>query len=190
MNTQHISIDLETLDTRDTAIILSVGIIADTGEALHHAIDIDMQIAEGRTISGSTLLWWLKQNDDARDAITNAKPLSPIDARALILAFLKSLVTEKKYYVWGNAPSFDCDILAHFLGYKPWPWYRERDVRTARMAVPHATKPDTAHDALSDARAQLADAISFMSLCGITNPTLPSAKPRVVVRQGANDASD
>lgn len=74
------AIDFETLDLAETAVALSCGIVifnAATGnteieeEAL---LDVEQQIRQGRTMSGSTLKWWIEQalkNPDAAKAAFN-----------------------------------------------------------------------------------------------------------------------
>ena len=61
------AIDFETLDLTETAVALSCGIVifnAVTGETALETevlLDVDQQIRQGRTISGSTLKWWIEQ---------------------------------------------------------------------------------------------------------------------------------
>lgn len=61
------AIDFETLDLAETAVALSCGIVifnAVTGETALETevlLDVDQQIRQGRTISGSTLKWWIEQ---------------------------------------------------------------------------------------------------------------------------------
>jgi hypothetical protein len=61
------AIDFETLDLTETAVALSCGIVifnAVTGETALETevlLDVDQQIRQGRTVSGSTLKWWIEQ---------------------------------------------------------------------------------------------------------------------------------
>lgn len=61
------AIDFETLDLTETAVALSCGIVifnAVTGETVLETevlLDVDQQIRQGRTMSGSTLKWWIDQ---------------------------------------------------------------------------------------------------------------------------------
>lgn len=173
---RHYSIDLETLDTRTSAVILAIAIVTDLGDELVLHPSIDQQLRDGRTVDGPTFRWWLKQSEDARRAIADASEQTCGMVRNSVTAFFIDTAQRRadRYYVWGNAPSFDCDILADFLSggaflddkpRKPWPFWAERDVRTVRMAVGR-TESKTAHDALSDAYAQLADVKKFERLVG------------------------
>lgn len=165
----HISIDLETLSTKTDAVILSIAIVCDNGRELEIHPDIDYQIKYmNRHVDGKTLSWWFGQKEAALRNQADAVRLDISDASFYTLNFLKENVVSTTL-VWANSPSFDCDILASFLGHKPWMFNQERDVRTARMAVGR-TEPEVAHSALSDARAQLQDVLRFMELVSpITN---------------------
>lgn len=162
-----ISIDLETLGTQDDSVILAIGIAVGTSngdilEKFQVFPTVDAQILEGRKVSGETVLWWLKQDEAACQEQAQAKRLPVDTCREHVRDFFAKHPDVD--FILGNAPSFDCDMLAHFLGSKPWEWYKERDVRTARMKVPVAERaPNHAeHSALADAIAQLQDFATFM----------------------------
>lgn len=162
-----LSIDLETLDTTTTAVILEIGIaVGDTDgnviEEFQMFPDIQEQINEGRTVSGSTILWWMKQDEAILGTQHTASRFSLEEVRAELESFLWK--HSPGSYVLGNAPSFDCDILSDFLGKKLWPFWVERDVRTARMKVPQEERaPNHAeHCASADALAQYHDFVTFL----------------------------
>lgn len=164
---KHFSIDLETLGISRRAVILTVAIVTDRGDTLVMAPSIDQQIRDGRVVDGETFRWWLKQSAEARASIADVSESPCHEVRRAVAKMFGQ--ARDSYFVWGNAPSFDCEILADFLGTgtcameRPWSIWMERDVRTARMAVGR-TQPEVAHDALADAAAQLADAIKFTEL--------------------------
>ena len=70
-----VMIDLETLDTSPTAVVLSLGAVAfDPYTHAHGATFyveftnfLEQQTGVGRTISPSTMLWWMQQNATARE---------------------------------------------------------------------------------------------------------------------------
>lgn len=168
-----LSIDLETLDTSLKAVVTEIGIVVgdDQGNVIEKFRvypDIQQQIDAGRTVSGSTILWWLKQSEEARANQYKARRISLESAREELLTFL-SRHSDCALYL-GNAPSFDCNILGDFLGSdeKPWGFWQERDVRTARMVVPEKdrAKSRVAHDALDDAEVQYLDFVSFLKVGG------------------------
>ena len=154
---QDVMIDLETLDTRSTAVILSIGAVRfgpeEIGPTFHQAITIESNLDVGRTVSGSTLMWWLDQDALARKAVINAvrQPLS--DVLNQLSKFIKP--TDK---VWGNGASFDNSIIANAyqcVGLPlPWQYWNDRCFRTMKATYNHAPKPPfvgTEHDALDDA---------------------------------------
>ena len=81
----NIMIDIETMGIKLTSAITAVGAVAfipDTGEikdTFYSPISLDSSIDAGLTVDASTILWWMKQNDDARKEIHTAdKNLSEI----------------------------------------------------------------------------------------------------------------
>lgn len=132
-------IDIETLDTSHTAVILSVGIVrftgADTGAKKHLVLPIQPQLNAGRTISESTLLWWAEQNPEAfSKAFTR-------DRYWMTGFFNEMEITLHRFRdepmnIWSNGPSFDMTILdslyADFKKDTPWHFREYRDVRTIK----------------------------------------------------------
>ena len=152
----HYSIDLETLDTKPSAIILSIGIVTFNQEGIHNGFElfpsIQEQIDADRTMSESTLMWWLSQSPEARKTVTEAKRLSLRDT----LEVVSHILTEVEG-VWGNGSDFDNVILSSlFAGEclrQPWHFALSRCVRTLR-----AQHPDRGFDFKGIAHTALADA--------------------------------
>ncbi|TFH84946.1 3'-5' exoribonuclease [Billgrantia azerbaijanica] len=161
-----ISLDLETLAKGPNAVILAIGIADSNGVAFSAAPSVAEQVDEGRAVDDDTLHWWFQQSDEARGMLV-AKPDSCEHVRLVVRKyFQEALAHYDEIRVWGNAPSFDCEILGHFLGYKPWRYYQERCVRTAREILSSRTQPRAAHSALADAEAQLKDVQRFREAMG------------------------
>lgn len=150
-----ISIDLETLATTPDAVILTIGIVDSIGSSLALAPSVEQQVAAGRRVEDATLQWWWRQGEEARAALEG--PTSRVGETQKMVHHYFASLRGSDYRVWGNGPSFDCEILASFLGSRPWPFYQERCVRTAREVLGTRTEPKIAHCAISDAEAQLAD---------------------------------
>lgn len=78
----HIMIDFETLSLKPNAVLLALGAVAfdaDTGVLLEQFyVNIDPRIQPGRDISASTVLWWMQQNDEARQRLTNATAMADL----------------------------------------------------------------------------------------------------------------
>ena len=159
--TIEVMIDIETLDTRESAVVLSIGAVAfdprsDTHAAtLHVHLDPEPQIRhQGRTISPSTVLWWLKQSDSARKGIAEAFRETPSAALGDLQQFIEEFGAVG---VWGNGAMFDNAILislADSIGMpRPWSYKLDRCYRTLKNIVPvePAAFEGTEHNALDDA---------------------------------------
>lgn len=159
---KHVMIDIETLDTRPSAAILSIAAVRfdlDTGQlgpVFHKYVDIDSNLQCGRTVSGATILWWLSQPDEARNRIAGAQA-EPLHN---VLKDL-SLFVEEGDMVWGNGAGFDNVILEdayRTVGLNaPWRFWSNMCYRTLKNMFKSAPKPQfqgVAHDALDDAKFQ------------------------------------
>ena len=157
----HLMIDLETLDTKPTAVFSTVGLCTfdmDRGVVDRWVYRVDMQssINAGRTISADTLRWWMRQDENPREAMFAEGGL----ALQEFLHALRAQFSTEIEGVWGNGATFDISILEsayHQAGEEPpWPFYTVRDVRTMAMLAPHVerTRPAIPHRAELDAEAQ------------------------------------
>lgn len=175
----HCVVDLETLDTTATAIVLSIGAVAfeSDGKKLstfYRVINVDSCIAHGMTMSGSTLSWWLKMTNDARDALTTR--VTPVPLEHALASFGAWLADNGVVYMWGNDPSFDNAILQNAYarcGMKtPWLYANNRCVRTikwlASLLEPdvdfHSELPLIAHHALHDAEAEALTVVRALTI--------------------------
>lgn len=155
---KHMMIDIETLDTATTAVVPQVGwCLFDETEVkppVELALDIDEQIKAGRTISASTLQWWMTQPDIARERVFCPDKVHTI---ADLATRLRTLLYDGQIEcVWAHGPQFDIATLKHLLGAEPWHYRSIRDTRTLAMLAPSAHKPAalTKHSAGDDAYAQ------------------------------------
>ena len=167
----HVMIDLETLDTKRSAVVISLGAVKfnleeeDTWEGImaeknercfHVRFDAEEQVRIGRTISPSTVFWWLDQNKAAQ-----AELLTMPEA---VLGFaLQDFAdwAKRPEFAWGNGNTFDNVILRSLyedmeMDY-PFHYSRDLDVRTAMRLLVGGAKIDTGrtdwteHNALNDA---------------------------------------
>lgn len=158
---QDVMIDVETLDTRPSAVLLSIAAVrfdianprAFDSNTFHVHIDIDSCFELGRTMSGSTFLWWLDQDYDARQRMTQAERIPLRTALQELSAFIN-----EKDRVWGNGAGFDNVILAD--AYRsvnmevPWRFWGDMCYRTVKNLYRDVPKPkfeNVRHDALADA---------------------------------------
>lgn len=165
----HYSIDLETLSTAPSGIILSGAIVAfDATGTMNRARlafypDIDEQVRAGRKLDADTFSWWMRQEDEARAASSDKDIVryKAADILEMLAAFVER--TGEPEGVWGNGSDFDNGIMASYadtFGLKlPWPWWKHRCIRTvtAQLDPEKRLRPPfegTPHDPMDDAAAQ------------------------------------
>lgn len=119
MADQHYSLDIETLDTESTAVVLSVGICLFTkegpiGPMLHVGLDVNEQIAAGRTISHTTFMWWVEQ---LISMDTSPFPPEAYTVKGALQAIREYMVKAERACgggrrkVWSKGPHFDHVIM-------------------------------------------------------------------------------
>lgn len=177
-----VMIDLETLDNTATSAIISIGACKFDpeanddkviGQTLHLHVDWDDAIQNG-TVSGDTLKWWIKQNDESRNAIINAPTVKLATALEMLSMFFKGST-----YIWGNGSTFDISILENAYGRNnaPWNFFDVRDVRTVvHLADGMLNKNDfpfigIKHDASDDAVHQAIYVSAMWKLLRCKEPT-------------------
>lgn len=162
----HIMVDLETLDTAPTSIILSIGaVVVDfknnrISDPFYRVIDVESCRSIGLTESKSTRAWWDKQGPEARRVFT--------DPSVEILKGLSDFATYVRMFgastvkVWGCGSDFDnvilCNAYKALGSSQPWRFYNNRCYRTVRDSFPHLItipeRPGVYHNALDDAKYQ------------------------------------
>lgn len=153
-------IDLETFGIGPDAVICSLGAVRfdPLGEGIKETfyLPVDPQscIDVGMTVTGGTILWWLRQEEAARHAI--AKVMAHYPIKVALEAFWRWYGDAK--HVWGKGASFDPVIMtsAFNLTGIPCPW-SFRDIRCVRTLEDlagigkEAVSVGTVHNALDDA---------------------------------------
>lgn len=157
-------IDLETLGTRPTCPVISLGAVffdlekKKLGPTFYLPLDVSEQIDRGRRVDGSTIKWWMQQDGAAKKVFSEqAKPVSEV--LNLFVKWYKE--NNSKAHVWGNGATFDISIMENLLedyGIKaPWGYNKTMDLRTYRRFVAkgeRVEKSGVAHNALDDAVSQ------------------------------------
>lgn len=157
-------VDCETLGTTADAVILSIGAVKfdlETGvisdEGFYASVSVESNLAYGRRIEESTLLWWLKQDTAAQQVF-----FEPKETLESALQMLTDYIGGQDYRMWSNGADFDLPMLAHAYSKcgleLPWKYFNNRCYRTYKN-LPQAKdlKADHAgikHNALADALAQ------------------------------------
>jgi hypothetical protein len=173
--TKHVSLDLETLGTNPGSTILSIGAYEiTTGKEFYSTISLNSSAHEGFTVNMDTLRWWCKQSQEARDEAFSGTS-SLISVLHDFSEWLENLPEEyEPTCVWGNGATFDNVLLAAAytkIGFDiPWNTYHDRCFRTLKESRPDIPyiKPQFAHHALEDAKAQ---GLHIVKLLGIQSCT-------------------
>jgi len=162
----HIMVDIETLDTEESAVILSIGACAISPNryrpTFYDEISIQHQLDMGRTKSESTVTWWATQ------------PSPPLNGSFILsdilIEFGKWIAAcSAEPIIWAKGIDFDTKILAH--AYKqcrlpvPWKYNSVRDFRTVKKLFNESISSDIinaqAHNALEDAIFQAKQLLSI-----------------------------
>ena len=170
---RHLMLDLETLGTTPGCVVLSIGAVEFDLDGIksefHAHIDVDSSTALGLKVDARTVMWWLDQSKEAQNALLQADTFPIHD----VLDAFSDTFDWKDLKVWANGASFDFPILEAV--YKaahrnvPWKHYNQMDFRTMKNLVPSRSyellrvRPDTAHDALDDARAQALTLVNILN---------------------------
>lgn len=161
---RNIMIDLETMGTDSDAAIVSIGAVEFShlglGRTFYSPINLQSNLEDGRSVTGSTIEFWLKQDEAARLALCDIKS----SLRTILYQLSDWMPADP--IVWGNGATFDNVILAN--AYKaleisvPWKFYNDRCYRTLKALCPEIeTEPfiGTKHNALADAVHQAKHAV-------------------------------
>lgn len=164
---RHIMIDIEAIGVTYHAPVVAIGACefdpdtGNIGKTFYGGIDLDDALRYGKAL-GSTVKWWLQQDDDARAKICSHEHT----AEAVFNGFYTWLnqFDMDRTFVWGNGPSFDITILEYAFTQvirktAPWRFWNVRDCRTIKqlaqgLATYTPDREGTAHEALDDARHQ------------------------------------
>lgn len=158
-------IDIETLGVVSGSVIVSVGAVkfdierGEYGPYFYQIVDIDSCLKRGLKVSGSTIKWWLKNSEEARNEVAQQGN----DLKEVLKDL--SLFIEKDDIVWSNGVRFDIALLEDAYAAceldVPWNFRNERDVRTLVSFAPgvkdRCIKENNGieHNALEDCKLQI-----------------------------------
>jgi len=154
-------IDLETLDTRPSCQILSLGAVkfnALSNDPPHSDLyikpEIEQQKEKGRTTSESTIEWWMKQDPSIREEAFSVKGRMKVET---MLDHLTEWLIDVDT-IWGHGYGFDISILENLYRnwdrHIPWNFWQVKDSRTLLSCCkkdPRKSIQNNLHNALSDA---------------------------------------
>lgn len=161
-----LSLDIESMGTTPGSAVVGIGAAffdVNTGqidEGFYRPVHLADCCNHGLTIDASTVMWWLGQVDDVRNAIRfGTYPLR--DALVDLSAYIEKHSTVGNVRPWMRGPSFDGSLLG--AAYRavglplPWKFWNERCHRTLTQRNPSVEQPTREgewHNALVDAKHQ------------------------------------
>jgi len=108
-----VMLDLETMGTGPNAAIVAIGAVefdlqtGTVGERFYRVADLESSVECGGVIDASTVMWWLKQSDEARAALG-----APSENIAVVLRqfseWMKDRADRDDVRVWGNGADVLC----------------------------------------------------------------------------------
>lgn len=166
---KDIMLDLETMSVDSNAAIVSIGAVqfdlftGELGSTFYQNVNLESCARAGLDINAGTVMWWMLQNDEARNALHD-KALELYQACIMFTDFIIDVGDGrvKEVSLWGNGKEFDNKIIRNAysaidLNF-PLPFYKDNDVRTvidiAKRIDCDWHKPErkgTHHNALDDA---------------------------------------
>jgi DNA polymerase III epsilon subunit-like protein len=167
MTMADVMIDLETMGTRPDAPIIAIGAVTfdmrngTLGEHYYTTVNLASSVELGSRIDASTVMWWLKQDEQARkDVCGGAQQDATLALMEFGLWLHQYAAPEKAVRPWGNGADFDCVILKEHYAKAgitlPWEFWNVRCYRTLAGLYPNIPRQHkgTKHNALDDAIAQ------------------------------------
>lgn len=166
-----IMLDLETMGTGSDAVIIAIGAVAFREGVITHSFykQVNMQSAIdlGCSVNGSTVMWWLKQSDEARKAFEeNDKADTLAD---VLVEFSKWCLVLNPKEMWGNGSMFDNTILSNAYRTvnikQPWGYWADRCYRTVSSMYSDIKfeRVGIYHNAVDDARSQALHLIKILN---------------------------
>lgn len=171
---EHVMLDLETMGTASDAAIVAIGAVffdpmtQSLGPEFYHTVDLKSSVEEGGKIDPETVMWWLKQEEAARQAL-----MTGVDHIRSVLGYFQEYTLREcnrnDVKMWGNGSDFDNVVLGN--AYRrtgialPWSFRNNRCYRTALAGHPleSVQRVGTWHNALDDAKTQ---AVHLMKVMG------------------------
>ncbi len=164
-------LDLETMGTSANSAIISMGAVrfddSKITDEFYEIIDLESCLYEGLEINASTVMWWMKQSDQARAQFNTDSSVPLITALLSFREFINEI--EHEPIIWGKGPSFDNVILANAFKKTdfdiPWKFRNERCYRTLKAMHPEIKmqRIGTHHNALNDAKSQAMHLIEILA---------------------------
>lgn len=179
----EIMLDLETMGKGPRAAITQIGAVAFDAERqiilgrFQRNVDLESSVRCGGEMDASTVLWWLRQSDEARAAYEHAT----CTIHTALMCFVEFIATYEAAEcdglpVWGNGASFDNVILRgayeRIEMQAPWRFWQDRCYRTVKAMnkdVPFE-RVGVHHLAVDDAESQALHLMKLLNAGGHHGP--------------------
>jgi len=168
-----VMLDLETMGNGPNAAIIAIGAVEfdihekRIGERFYVVVDLQSSVSGGGVIDPSTVLWWMKQSEEAKAEFERSGEHL---ATALIrfAQWLSDRGPADTLKMWGNGAAFDNTILASAYRNmhleRPWTFWNDRCYRTIKALNPQVPfqHAGTHHNAVDDAESQARHLIAIL----------------------------
>lgn len=166
----QIMLDIETMGNGSQAAIIAVGAVAFDINGVHAKFyaqcTLESSVKAGLVMDTSTVLWWLRQSEQARAAFEYNEKADPLSEA--LMGFSVFCWENQVSGMWGNGATFDNVIMSN--AYKltgleqPWKFWHDRCYRTVKSMYPDVelVRTGTHHNAVDDAESQ---ALHLIDIC-------------------------
>ena len=171
---QDVMLDLETMGNGPNAAIVAIGAVEfdlltqQIGERFYTVVDLESAVSLGGVMDASTVIWWLKQSDEARAEFDRHGEQLPA-ALQQFAGWMENRAPRDDVRVWGNGAAFDNVILSsayrHNGVQQPWQFWNDRCYRTVKAQHPamKMQRNGTHHNAVDDAESQARHLIAMLT---------------------------
>ena len=186
----HLMVDFETLDTTPTTVLVSAGAVFFNNrkvlKSAYWELELDSQLAAGRTVREDTLRWWFSQSKEAQAPLHPKGPQEKenmVDLAEFVqdfLLFCELAINDHKtnwkgVNIWGNGASFDVPIIEDILRSQgraiPWAFWNIVCFRTFNKltkCLKLIEREGVHHNAMDDAIYQAETCIAYWESKGHT----------------------
>lgn len=165
---QNIMIDIETMGQGSNAAVVAIGAVSFDNDGIvdrfYEKIDL-REAAKYGDIDPDTILWWLKQSDEARSELDPKETKDINTVMYMLESYINFYGNNTK--IWGNGSDFDNVILSNLFRklaiVPPWQFWNNRCYRTIKNIFSDVKmeRTGTHHNALDDAISQAEHLISI-----------------------------
>jgi DNA polymerase III epsilon subunit-like protein len=165
LSKNNIMVDLETMGNGSRSAIVAIGAVKfgeKVGESFYRNVSLQSSIDAGLELNADTVLWWMRQGDEAQRALT----LNPQSLPKALHEF--SSWVGKSPKIWGCGATFDNVILSNAYEavgmQRPWGYVSDMCYRTIKNLYPDnkLVRTGVYHKADDDARCQAEHLISII----------------------------